>query len=81
MGGGARPSYRHPSGTRRLLILKGSGPGVRQFSSAEAIPEESDGKGFLAHCQQLGEKFLLLEGGIGQHRTVSTTLAVPLISE
>ena len=81
MGGGARPSYRHPSGTRRLLILKGSGPGVRQFSSAEAIPEESDGKGFLAPCQQLGEKFLLLEGGIGQHRTVSTTLAVPLISE
>ena len=81
MGGGARPSYRHPSGTRRWLVLEGSGPAVRQFSSAEAIPEESDGKGLLAHCQQPGEKFLLLEGGIRQHRTVSTTLAVPSISE
>ena len=54
---------------------------MRQFSSAEAIPEERDGKGLLAHCQQLGEKFLPLEAGIRQHRTVSTTLAVPSISE
>lgn len=54
---------------------------MRQFSSVEAIPEEGDGKGLLAHRQQLGEKFLLLEEGIGQHRTVSTTLAVPSISE
>ena len=38
---------------------------MRQFSSVVAIPEVGDGKGLPAHRQQLGEKFLLLEDGVG----------------